>query len=236
MTTSEVRNLFNVQYNDIFSGSAPGLNDYEISLYLTKAVRELVQTYYTGQADGNSADSNEELRELLAFYTLETTLTNMVLGDSKYSSCLEYSVSLDNSVWYILNEYLLSNDKWIRVSPIAYDKLHNLLLNPYKQPNVFRAYRVEMNTDDGIVLKIYSKGEVSAYSFVYIKVPSPIIISDLNNTLQGLTIEGKKDTSIPQYPNNWIWDLIINRAVELATRDYKANDLNTQVQLNARVQ
>lgn len=235
MTPLELRNLFNLQYNNIFSAAAPALNDYEISLYLTKAVKELVQTYYTGQADGNPVDSTEELRELLAFYTKEKNITEIISGNSKYN-CEESIVSLDNNVWYILNEYILTNDRWLRVKPISYDQLHGLLTNPYKQPNAFRAYRVEQNSDEGLILKIYSKRCVDIYSINYIEVPEPIIISSLSDVLPGLTIESKATVNIPRYPNNWLWDLIINRAVELATRDYKSNDLNSQVQLNSRVQ
>ena len=68
------------------------------------------------------------------------------------------------------------------------------------------------------------------------ETPDVVIIDDLDKVVQGLTIEGKNSVTIPQYPNPWIWTLIINRAVELATRDYKENTLTSQVQLNARVQ
>ena len=33
-----------------------------------------------------------------------------------------------------------------------------------------------------------------------------------------------------------LWELILNRDVELATRDYKENSLNAQVALNRRVE
>jgi len=235
MTGSELRNLFNIQYNNIFSGYSPGLNDYDISLYLTKAVKELVQTYYTGQADGNPVDSTEELREILAFYTKEKTITDVTELTSKFP-CVETSVPLDNSIWYILSEYVLIDETWIKARPIPYAMLHAFFNNPYRQPNAYKAYRTEINGVDGIEFRLYTKESITSYSINYIETPEPIIIENLNNTLQGLTIEGSSTINIPQYPNTWIWTLIVNRAVELATRDYKANDLSTQVQLNARVQ
>ena len=53
-----------------------------------------------------------------------------------------------------------------------------------------------------------------------------------------LTIEGSSAASLPAVVinNPWFADLIINRAVELATRDYKANALETQMALNTRVE
>ena len=97
MAGSELRNLFDIQYNNIFSGYAPGINDYERSIYLTKAVKELVQTYYTGQADGNSVDSTEELRELLAFYTKEKNISELQQTTSRFTFT-ESIIPLDNTV------------------------------------------------------------------------------------------------------------------------------------------
>lgn len=235
MTGSELRGLFNIQYNNIFSGYAPGINDYEISVYLTKAVKELVQTYYTGQADGNSVDSTEELRELLAFYTKEKNISDLTITNSRFTF-VESIVPLDNTIWYILSEFVQVNDNWIKVSPIPYGMLHAMLNNPFRQPNAYKAYRTEINGTTGVEFRVYTNETPSIYSINYIETPEPIIIDNLNNTLPGLQIDGKYSVNIPQYPNTWMWTLIVNRAVELATRDYKANDLSTQVQLNSRVQ
>ena len=40
-----VRDRFNLQYNNIFSNQAPGLVDYEISMYLTMAHIEIIDEY-----------------------------------------------------------------------------------------------------------------------------------------------------------------------------------------------
>lgn len=235
MTGPELRNLFNVQYNNIFNQSSPGLNDYEISLYLTKALKELVQSYYTGQLDGNPIDSSEESRELLAFYTKEKNYTDLTSLEGKFL-CYETNIIIEDNLWYVLNEFDYDGNKWIKIKPIPFDKINGLLNNPYKAPTLYRSYRVEYYVNDKIQFRIYSKLPVKIYNMTYLETPSVVIIDDLNKIVQGLTIEGKNSITIPQYPNPWIWTLIINRAVELATRDYKENTLTSQVQLNSRVQ
>ena len=46
MTTQEFSNEFEVQYNNIMSNAAPGLDEYEKSVLLTKAQNEIVKNYY----------------------------------------------------------------------------------------------------------------------------------------------------------------------------------------------
>lgn len=46
MTAVEMRNLFNVLYNNIMSNQAPGLNEYEISVFLTKGEFEIVKNHF----------------------------------------------------------------------------------------------------------------------------------------------------------------------------------------------
>lgn len=46
MTAVEMKQEFDVLYNNIMSNAAPGLDDYEISLFLTKAQEELLKAYF----------------------------------------------------------------------------------------------------------------------------------------------------------------------------------------------
>lgn len=46
MTTSEFSNQFDVLYNNIMSNQAPGLDEYEKSVFLTKAQDEIVKAYF----------------------------------------------------------------------------------------------------------------------------------------------------------------------------------------------
>lgn len=54
MTIQEFSDQFDVLYNNITSNQAPGLNEYEKSLFLTKAEKEIVKNYFTAQSKGNN--------------------------------------------------------------------------------------------------------------------------------------------------------------------------------------
>ena len=47
MTIKEFSDEFDILYNNINSNQAPGLNDYEKSIFLTKAQEELILSYYS---------------------------------------------------------------------------------------------------------------------------------------------------------------------------------------------
>lgn len=64
-----VRDRFNLQYNNIFSNQAPGLVDYEISMYLTMAHIEIIDEY------SNNIDLFEKYRSVLTSYILEEHLS-----------------------------------------------------------------------------------------------------------------------------------------------------------------
>ena len=65
-TSSEIRDRFNLQYNNVLSGAAPGLDDYEISLYLTAAYKEVIYNSYSGNSKQESVDTSERMRSLLS--------------------------------------------------------------------------------------------------------------------------------------------------------------------------
>lgn len=54
MTITEFSDQFDVLYNNITSNQAPGLNEYEKSLFLTKAEKEIVKNYFTANSKGNT--------------------------------------------------------------------------------------------------------------------------------------------------------------------------------------
>ena len=54
MTLTEFSNQFDVLYNNITSNQAPGLNEYEKSLFLTKAQNEIIKNYFTANSKGNN--------------------------------------------------------------------------------------------------------------------------------------------------------------------------------------
>lgn len=54
MNIVEMSDMFDVLYNNITSNQAPGLTEYEKSVLLTKAEKEIVKNYFTANSKGNN--------------------------------------------------------------------------------------------------------------------------------------------------------------------------------------
>lgn len=54
MTLQEFSDQFDLHYNNITSNQAPGLDEYEKSVFLTKAQDEIVKNYFTANSKGNN--------------------------------------------------------------------------------------------------------------------------------------------------------------------------------------
>ena len=71
-----VRDRFNLQYNNVFSNQAPGLVDYEISMYLTMAHIEIIDGYSA------SLDLFEKNRSILTAYIKEEKIQSILIDDT----------------------------------------------------------------------------------------------------------------------------------------------------------
>ena len=102
------------------SAASPGLNDYEISLYLTQAHKEIIYNYYSGNNKGDSFDSSEKTRTYLSHYVKSETIQNLTAASNPPTKDLIYKECiLDDSVWWIIRDSVtLSTGRNILVKPI----------------------------------------------------------------------------------------------------------------------
>ena len=222
-----VRDRFNLQYNDIFSNKAPGLEDYELSMYLTMAHLEIIDQY------SGSLDLFEKNRSILSAYIYDKDMVGVLKTTSTRG--MDYQIfTFNDDCWKILTEYVItkSNPMGFGIVPVTYDKLNNISNNPNRVPNGLKGYRLDVNSDPTSItaekrdVKILFKkmnilDYITNYEVVYLATPSSF---DLESN------------SIPKTLTNnpFLTEKIINRSVELASRDYKENSLQAQVQTNTR--
>jgi len=234
-----VTDRFNLQYNNIFSNRAPGIELSEISIYLTMAHIEIIDEYSA------NLDLFEKNRSMLTGYIYDDTLPN-ISGYSDVSETtattgktrdIDYQVfSFTKNYWKILKEYAItnSNSLGIPIKPITYDGFNTMSANPFKWPNGMKGWRLDINYDplenSNRDVKVFYKKQTSndyikKYEVTYLILPEKFNIE--------ATIEADRIPSTLS-KNPFLAEKIINRAVELTKRDYEANELQTQVQINKR--
>lgn len=203
MTVQEFSHEFDVLYNNITNGVAPGVNEYEKSVFLTRAQYQFVQDILIGNTLTNdSADSSTQTKlQLKPLYKKESVIFNLD-GSNTYPS----------DVLYVLNTNLVIDNNKIPVVPASYDDLNSILNNPFYSSKR-RAYIVQ--TEDG-AKNIYYKGQLleQNYELVidYIRVPKPIILHNLEDDF---SIEGESAEQTSELPEFTHFE-ILKRAIQMA--------------------
>ena len=244
MTNREFRNQFDISYNAIASNSSPGIDDYELSVYLTKAQLELVKNYYDPLSNRKQKgfEATEKRRRDLNQLVKDYKTSDIISNESNIHPEAKF-YTIPNDLFLIVNEKvkITSNDcyngKTITVRPVSYDEYDVQIDNPFEKPYEKLAWRLDLsNINNTKVVEILSPYNISGsleYQIRYIKYPKPIIITNLNTTFpsDNLTIDGIfTETSCEL--NTEICREILDRAVLLATADYKSQNLQVKAQMS----
>lgn len=107
MTSLEFINEFDVLYNNITSNQAPGLDDYEKSVFLTKAQDEIIKSYFNPKLNKTLEGFDDSEVRQIDF----SMILNTVNYTSFSESIIDYRsnskrVALDTDIMMILNEFI----------------------------------------------------------------------------------------------------------------------------------
>ena len=251
MTTAEFSNQFDVLYNNVMSNQAPGLDEYEKSVFLTKAQNEIVLSYFNpkGNAYTEGFDGNErrqvDFSMLMKVHT-DGSPSSGGLYDPRGTGV--YKVSIPSDVLVFVNETAkvtrvgASNPVYLSVVPINYVEYARQMSKPFKRPTHYQAWRLingkstTSNDSTTFVTKsdiiVGPSDSLTEYVARYIKRPQPIVLIAL--TAEQLSIDGVSTVSECEL-DPVIHQDILQRAVELAKAAY-TGDLSSQVGLGTASQ
>jgi hypothetical protein len=202
MTVNEISNEFDVLAQSAASSPANWgyFNEYEKSVFLTKAQEQIVIAAYTGNLNGTPYEGSEELRQYLRAITVEKTLS---LKDEDDTVVAVYP----DDLMFVVEEDAMVDGKRAIVVPIKQDHLFKILNNPFRGPNSRRLIKEDI--DNQIVLHYSRKPE--KYNIKYIRRPQPIVLQNIGD----LEIEGVSTVSECEL-NEILQRKIIDLAVRLA--------------------
>lgn len=205
MTTSEDWSLqFDLLYNNISSNQAPGLTEYEKSVFLTQAQEAVILDLYKGLT-GDSFETTEEVTRYLNSLVKSDSETLTQASSSLYNQKV-YTVSIEENVWFIIFESVINSIKnTIPVIPTRHDSLHKDLKNPFRGPSRNRVLR----TSEDNKVCLYSSEVITTYNYKYIKRPYPIVLEGSELEVNGVS---DFDIEVPESLHN----SILMRAVQMA--------------------
>ena len=244
MTTQEFSDQFDVLYNNIMSNQAPGLDEYEKSVFLTKAQYEIIKNYFNPKSNKNQEGFDDSPKRQIDFSNLMAAKkqTSAVTTPTTYVKFDSRSVlyEMPSDILFALNETAIVTEnlktRLITIVPISFEEYARILSKPYKQPLKNQGWRLlntGMNgTTQARISEIVVKAgaTVSDYIISYVRRPKPIILTTLTDTnvsLDGLTAITECELDSILHPE------ILQRAVELAKAAY-TGDLKSTVDLGQR--
>ena len=242
MTTQEFSNEFDVLYNNIMSNQAPGLDEYEKSVFLTKAQLEILKNYFNPKGNKYGQGFDENAKRQIDFSTLIT-----VAKPSQYTPEGGYVKFDDRSQLYkmpqdillMLNETGINTvdgvKRLISIIPMNYEEYARLMSKPWKQPLKNQGWRLFQSTGgvdfiSEVVIKYNSS--LTDYKIRYVKRPKPIILANLADEYSNVSIEGINTITECEL-DPILHPEILQRAVELA-KSACTGDLKSSVELGQR--
>lgn len=235
MNHVEFSNGFDVLYNNIMSNAAPGINEYEKSVLLTKAQDEILKNYFNPQGNKYQEGFDGSAKRQIDFSGL------ISVADCTSQSGAGFDLRakiyrMPEDVFLIINETLTTNTGVKQVVPISFDEYSRLMSKPYKEPLKYQAWRLvtEGSGSDNIIVELipHSGETVSKYTIRYVRRPKPIVLVDLASEYGDVSINGVSTISECEL-NPLIHEEILQRAVELAKIVY-TGDANGLLQAGQR--
>ena len=244
MTLQEFNTNFDLLYNNIASNQAPGLDEYEKSVFLTNAQLELVKNYFNPKGNKYQEGFDQSPKRQLDFSTItDLKVYNITDALSNVTKFNDDSIVFryDDNFLFIIQELatvtdsVTGRDKNVNIRSITNVEYMMAMNKPYKYPFKHEGWRIIHNTDDRKLELLLSYGDsFKSYKIRYIKRPTPIILTDLSSL--GLTIDGIST------PTDCILDEsmhaeIVQRAVELAKMSYDSQNVQENIiQAGARTE
>ena len=237
MTREDFSNSFDTQLNSYAHTASFGddtskvdirLNEYEKSLYLTKAQEELVLSLYNGRNSSlQGFEETEELRRYLSNLIEEKEINPIETSDGKPLGMESSSkfFTLPEDLWFITYESVIISDgkcentTSMEVVPVRQDEYHRLKKNPFRGANDRRSLRLDLGDDN---VEIVSKYTVTKYYIRYLRKVKPIILVNLSD---GLEIQGESTASDCELHES-LHERILEMAVMMAlqSKGYNSNN------------
>lgn len=208
-------------FGDTASGASITLDEYEKSVFLTRAQQEVVVNLYNGKNPyGDFFEGTEELRRYLdklvktKVFRKSDDIAGIPVSEPPYISTF---FELPKDIAFITLEQVYYNDESLgcangskgNVYPVTQDEYSRVKDNPFRGPTRYKVLRLDYGDN---MVELVSKYDIGNYIIKYLAKPTPIVLIDLPD---GLSIDNISTATECQL-NSILHNTILERAVMLA--------------------
>lgn len=219
MNNEEFSNEFDTLINSFSQGDMRfplSFDEYEKSVFLSKAQDEVVEGLYTGKILGESFEDTEQLRRYLA-NLVKTVILPCRVAANGLSDKSVFAV-LPDDAWFITYESVTLNSespcingREIQVIPVTQDEYHRIKRNPFRKPNSRKALRLDIGNS---MVELISEEEIREYLVRYMSKPDPIVLIDLPKGLSINNVNTKTECKLNPGIHRMILELAVNTAIK----------------------
>ena len=230
-TVAEWSAEFDIMWNNIMSNQAPGLNEYEKSVFLTRAEEDIVTGIYNGSILV-PFENTEEVTDYLSPLVSQVDCQSVSDERKVVSGSVIYKLP-ENVLFRTYEKCVISVDNCgdvdANVVPVTQDEFWRTNRDPFKNGNKRRVLRLSYADAmlDGDALdhhqlysELVSKYPIKSYTVRYIRKPEPIILEAIPQSYP--SINGERAVKTCKLHEN-LHQLILTQAVTLARAVWSAN-------------
>ena len=200
------------------------LDEYEKSIFLTQAQDKIIKAYFEKSTNSEGMGFDDSPKRQMEFGSLISTTT---LSGSENDTFDDRGKILqwgsDTSPLLFLNEKVVLTDGRSKVVvPLSYSEYNRQMSKSYSEPNKNQAWRLFSGTGSNsssptleLILHSNDKNKFKEYKARYVKRPKPIVLVDLSNTSNKLTVNNVSTKSECEL-NPILHEEILQEAVRLA--------------------
>lgn len=193
MTAEQMYNEFEIAYEAIASGDAPGYEPYEVSILLTQAQDHILKTLI-----GTGLEYDDSKALVLGPF-IDTTSYTVFSNSSMYPNTFVFEVN-QTSYWSVVNERLKETltGSTVEVKPIDHAFFAANKDNPYKKPDSTRYYwRFIEKGPVHSYWMVYGPSAIHTYYINFLDKPDPIIVPgvSLSTVIDGTAVTATIVTS-----------------------------------------
>lgn len=202
MNNKEFISEFDLLFNNVGSDQALGLDNYEKSVFFTKAQEDVLKAYLSKQSNKLLEGADDSSVRQIDFSTLVKTVelhksnAKFKLTGLPYSQCFAFP----EDAFYVYNESLKVENTFdktkevLQIIPLTNNELTRNMLRPLKQPLKGQAWRIFTGNDmaEGPIIEVIAhyKQVIEDYTLRYLRRPHPIILEDLGeDSIEGYNLE-----------------------------------------------
>ena len=172
MTTSEFSNEFDVLYNNIASNAAPAINEYEKSVFLTRAQSEIVRSYFEPNNKVRTGFDGSEKRQYDFSILMRTaslfninTVNERITSDEKIDKRSQVFI-FPEDYFLSVNEVITDSSQFYSVLPITYEEYQRMMTKPYPYPPKRVAWRLITDKKNCNYIQEYIDGSATDFKLV----------------------------------------------------------------------